>query len=110
MVAAINVAQEVVVAPRKMSLERFAQWAPEHLTQSDQVVMEAAANARTLYDQLTPLVHAVKIAHPLLVKLISAPRRKTDTGDTLHLARLLAAGAIPAVAVPTPHARTRLRL
>src|SRR5260221_2142653 len=97
MVAAINVAQEVVLAPRKMSLERFVPWAPEHLTQSDQVVLEATANAWTLYDQLAPLVHAVKIAHPLLVKLISAARVKTDTRDTLHLARLLAAGLIPAV-------------
>src|SRR5258708_4410879 len=105
MVAAITGAQEVVLAPRKMSLERFAQWAPEHLTQSDQVVLEATANAWTLYDQLSPLVHAVKIAHPLLVKLISAARVKTDTRDTLHLARLLAAGLIPEVWVPPPPVR-----
>jgi transposase len=45
-------------------------------------------------------VHAVKIAHPLLVKLISAARVKTDTRDTLQLARLLAAGLIPEVWVP----------
>src|SRR5260370_15487551 len=100
MVAAITGAQEVVLAPRKMSLERFVPWAPEHLTQSDTVVLEAPANAWILYDQLTSLVHAVKIAHPLLVKLISAARVKTDTRDSLHLARLLAAGLIPAVWVP----------
>lgn len=50
-------------------------------------------------------MHAVKIAHPLLVKLISAARVKTDTRDTLHLARLLAAGLIPAVGVPPPPVR-----
>jgi len=105
MVAAINAAHEVVLTPRKMSLERFAQWAPEHLTQSDQVVLEATANAWTIYDQLTPLVHDVKIAHPLLVKLISAARVKTDTRDTLHLARLLGAGLIPVVWVPPPPVR-----
>jgi transposase len=38
MVAAINAAQQVVLAPRKMSLERFAAWAPDHLPQTDQVV------------------------------------------------------------------------
>src|SRR5260221_3924513 len=105
MVAAITGAQEVVLAPRKMSLERFVPWSPEHLTQSDQVVLEATANAWTLYDQLSPLVHAVKIARPLLVKLISAARVKSDTRDPLHLARLLAAGLIPAVWVPPPPVR-----
>jgi transposase len=105
MVAAMNAAQEVVLTPRKLSLERFAHWAPEHLTPKDQVVLEATVNAWTLYDQLAPLVHDVKIAHPLLVKLISAARVKTDTRDTLHLARLLAAGLIPAVWVPPPPVR-----
>src|SRR5262249_28956534 len=100
MVAAVDAAQQVVLAPRKLSLERLALWAPDHLTQRDQVVLEATANAWTLYDQLAPLVQEVKIAHPLLVKLISAARVKTDTRDTLHLARLLAAGLIPEVWVP----------
>lgn len=105
MVAAIDAAQQVVLAPRKLSLERFALWAPEHLTRSDQVVLEATANAWTLYDQLAPLVQEVKIAHPLLIKLISSARVKTDTRDTLHLARLLAAGLIPEVWVPPPPVR-----
>jgi transposase len=100
MVAAIDAAQQVVLTPRTLSLERFAQWAPEHLRPTDQVVLEATTNAWTLYDQLAPLVQEVQMAHPLLVKLISAARVKTDTRDTLHLARLLAAGLIPAVWVP----------
>jgi transposase len=105
MVAAMNAAQEVVLTPRKLRLERFAHGAPEHLTPKDQAVLEATVNAWTRYDQLAPLVHDVKIAHPLLVKLISAARVKTDTRDTLHLARLLAAGLIPAVWVPPPPVR-----
>jgi len=88
-----------------MSLERFAQWAPEQLTQRDQVVLEATTNAWTRYDQLAPLVLEVKIAHPLLINLMSSARVKTDTRDTLHLARLLAAGLIPAVWVPPPPVR-----
>ena len=39
------------------------------------------------------------------VKLISAARVKTDTRDTLHLARLLAANLIPTVWVPPPPVR-----
>jgi transposase len=109
MVAAIDAAQQVVLAPRTLSLERFATWAPEHLQPTDRVVLEATANAWTLYDQLAPLVQEVKIAHPLLVKLISAARVKTDTRDTLHLAQLLAAGLIPAVWVPPAPVR-ELRL
>jgi transposase len=97
---AIDAALQVVLAPRKLSLERFVEWAPDHLQPTDQVVLEATTNAWTLYDQLTPLVQEVKIAHPLLVKLMSSARVKTDTRDTLHLARLLAAGLIPAVWVP----------
>jgi transposase len=109
MVAAIDAAQQMVLTPRKLSLERFAQWAPEHLRPTDQVVLEATTNAWTLYDQLAPLVQEVKIAHPLLVKLISSARVKTDTRDTLHLARLLAAGLIPTVWVPPAPVR-ELRL
>ncbi len=105
MVAAIDAAQQIVLAPRKMSLERFAEWALGHLTRTDQVVLEATTNAWTLYDQLAPLVQEVQIAHPFLVKLISSARVKTDTRDTLHLARLLAAGLIPQVWVPPPPVR-----
>ena len=32
MVAAIAAAQQVVLAPRRMSRERFAHWAPDQLT------------------------------------------------------------------------------
>jgi transposase len=99
-VAALDAAQQIVLAPRKRSLERFGQWALDHLTRRDHVVLEASVNAWTLYDQLAPLVQEVKIAHPLLIKLMSAARVKTDTRDTLHLARLLAAGLIPEVWVP----------
>jgi transposase len=105
MVAAIDAAQQVVLTPRKMSLERFGQWALEHLTKTDQVVLEATTTAWTLYDQLAPLVQEVKIVHPLVIKLISSARVKTDTRDTLHLARVLAARLIPAVWVPPPPVR-----
>jgi transposase len=71
------------------------------------VVLEATVNAWTRSDQLAPLVQAVTIAHPLLVKRISSARVKTDTRATLHLARLLAAGLLPAVWVPPPPVRER---
>ncbi len=49
------------------------------------------------------------MAHPFLVKLIASARVKTDTRDTLHLARLLLAGMVPEVWVP-PQPVRELRL
>src|SRR5215470_13852091 len=100
LVAAINAQQQVVLTPRRVSMETFPDWIQQHLAPSDAVVLEATTNAWTLYDLLEPLVAEVKVAHPLLVKLISSAKVKTDTRDTLHLARLLAAGLIPEVWVP----------
>src|SRR5262249_56057512 len=78
MVAALDAAQQGVLAPRKLSLERVASWASEHLTMSAPVVLAATTNAWTLYDQLAPLVQEVQRAHPLLLKRLSSARVKTD--------------------------------
>lgn len=53
-------------------------WQAKHLQKSDAVVLEATANTWTLYDQLMPQVASVTVAHPLMVKLITAARVKTD--------------------------------
>jgi transposase len=68
-------------------------------------MLEATTNAWHLHDQLVPLVASVRVAHPLLVKAIAAAKVKTDARDTMTLARLLAAGFIPAVWVPPPAVR-----
>ncbi len=109
MVAAIDATQQVTLSPRKISLEQFDAWAQTHLLPTDAVVLEATTNAWTLYDLLAPLVAQVKVAHPFLVKLIASARVKTDTRDTLHLARFLLAGLIPEVWVPPKPVR-ELRL
>ncbi len=90
-VGAVDAQQKVVLPPRRLPLSEFADWHAQHLLSSDAVVLEATANAWTLYDQLVSHVGAVTVAHPLLVKLITAARVKTDAQDTLKLARLLAA-------------------
>ncbi len=91
MVGAVDVQQQIVLPPRRLSMIEFEDWAPKRLTKSDSVVLEATTNAWHLVDQLQPYAGAVTVAHPLLVKLISAARVKTDTRDTINLARLLAA-------------------
>lgn len=99
-VGAVDSQQHIVLSPCDFDFERFAAWAPTHLSETDAVVLEASSNAWVLYDQLEPLVGQVTVAHPLAVKLISAARVKTDARDTIKLARLLAANLIPAVWVP----------
>jgi transposase len=105
LVAALDATLQVVLAPRRVRLDELQEWACQALRPTDRVVLEATSNAWTLYDLLAPLVAEVQVAHPLLVKLISSARVKTDTRDTLHLARLLAANLIPTVWVPPPPVR-----
>lgn len=103
--AAIDAEQNIVLRPRRVRLEEFEGWASAHLEPTDSVVLEATTNAWHLCDQLHPLVGSVTVAHPLLVKLIASARVKTDSRDAISLARLLAAGLIPAVWVPPEEVR-----
>ncbi len=104
-VAAIDAAQQVLLPPRRVPRERFAAWAEAHLTPTDAVVLEATTDAWQWHDALRPLVASVTVAHPLPVRLIADARVKTDARDALNLARLLAAGLIPAVWVPPTEVR-----
>ena len=104
-VGAVNALQQVVLAPRRVDLDDFSSWSQQHLRSTDAVVLEATTNAWHLCDQLGPQVASVTVAHPILVKLITSARVKTDARDTLHLARLLAAGLIPAVWIPPQDVR-----
>lgn len=106
-VGAVDAAQTVVLSPRKVDARRFDEWARQHLRLTDIVVFEVTTNAWALYDLLTPLVAQVVVANPAQVEVIAHALVKTDTRDTLALARLLAAHLIPQVWVP-PKARPRV--
>jgi transposase len=105
LVAALNAQLEVVLPPRRVAIADLGTWVAQWLQPTDQVVLEATINAWAIYDLVVPLVADVQVAHPGLVKLISQARVKTDTRDTWHLARLLAAHLIPQVWVPPPAVR-----
>ncbi len=104
-IGAVDAKQKIVMPPRRFPLHEFAVWQAHHLLASDAVVLEATTNAWALYDQLVSHVASVTVAHPLLVKLITAARVKTDAQDTIRLARLLAGGLILAVWVPPAEVR-----
>ena len=105
MVGAVDREQQIVLQPRKVTLEALEGWAKRHLSKTDAVVFEASVNAWELYDLLAPLVAKVSIAHPQKVKLIAASVVKTDKRDTLALAHLLAAKLIPEIWIAPRHVR-----
>lgn len=85
-------------------------WAKEHLSQEDQVVIEATGNAYHVYDQLTPLVGEVQMAHMLGMHDRTCSRKKTDKLDALKLARALASGYVHKIWIPAPEIRAKREL
>ncbi len=108
MVGGVNAQQQVVLKPQKILMSGLTSWVAKHLRPTDAVVLEAAINTWTLYDQLQGQVARVVVAHAEQVKLIASAQVKTDKRDALTLARLLAAQLIPEVWVP-PHYVRELR-
>jgi transposase len=99
-VAAVDAKQQIVLPPRKISIERFQTWITQNLKATDKVVIEATSNAWYYYDLLKPLAGLVVVANPYKVRLIAEARVKTDSRDAIALARLLAADLMPTVWVP----------
>ncbi len=101
----MNKAQEIVMRPRNVEIERFQTWAEENLRKTDEVVLEATTNTWDVYDMITPLVTRVVVAHPAEVKQIANARVKTDNQDVVRLIRLLIADIVPEVWVPPQEVR-----
>ena len=104
-VGGLNAHMEVVLPLRRISIDRFPEWAQKHLQPTDALVIEATTNTWTLYDTVAPLVGHALVANAYQVKLIAASRVKTDKHDVWALARLLVADLIPEVWVPPAHVR-----
>src|SRR4030067_1946773 len=110
-IGGVNLRQEIVLNPRRISLEKWSAWAKENLTLTDAVVLEATTNAWEIYDQVLPLVGKVVVAHPPKGKWIVEARVKTDRHDVLRLAHLLRAALTPEVGAPPVHVgRLRARM
>ncbi len=87
------------------ALELFAQ----SLVASDEVAIEATANALAITRIIEPHVRRVVLANPTAVRETSR-RAKTDKIDAKVLAQLLAVGFLDRVWTPDEAARTRRRL
>ena len=81
------------VASTPEELEVFAQ----SLGPKDQVVLEATGGALAIARILEPHVGRVVMANPMAVRAIATAKAKTDRLDARTLAKLLAAGFLPAV-------------
>lgn len=83
------------------SLQSIAEFL-DGLKADDRVAIEATNNSYFLYGLIKPLVAEVVIAPPKKVRLIAESNSKTDIKDAEILARLLYAGLLPGIYVPSP--------
>lgn len=105
MVGGQNRAQEWVLRPRKVRMQRFRAWAQQNLRPGDAVVIETTANVWDIYDIVAPLVTKTVVAHAGKVRQIAEARVKTDIEDIKRLLTLLIANIVPEVWVPPTHVR-----
>jgi transposase len=109
-IAAVDRDGRVVLHPVRVEHADLEGWLKKNLRDSDHVVIESTTNAWHVYDLLEPWVERVVVANPIKVKQIAQARVKTDSRDTLILARLLAANLVPDVWVPPAHVREMRQL
>lgn len=104
----VNRAQQVVFGPQRIANSQLEQWIIKELKPTDAVVLEMTTNTWTMVDALQPQVQSVTVVHPPHVALITQAQVMNDKKASLILAKLHAAGLLPAVWVP-PHAVRDLR-
>ena len=95
-----NADQAWVLTPRRVSLEKFAEWAARNLRQGDIVILETTTNVWETYDVIVPWVSRVLVANAASVGEIVGARVKTDKEDIKRLLKLLIGGIVPEVWVP----------
>jgi transposase len=105
LVGAWNQEQDWVLTPRRVSTEKFPEWAKKNIRTGDIVVLETTTNVWTTYDIVAPLASRVLVANAAEVGEIANARVKTDKEDVKRLLKLLIGGIVPEVWVPPMHVR-----
>jgi transposase len=100
-----NEEKEWVLTPRRVSIEKFPEWAQKNIRAGDIVVLETTTNVWTIYDIVAPLASRVLVANAAEVGEIANARVKTDKEDVKRLLKLLVGGIVPEVWVPPMHVR-----
>lgn len=100
LVGAWNEEKDWVLTPRRVSVEKFPEWAKKNIRTGDIVVLETTTNVWTTYDIVAPLASRVLVANAAEVGEIANARVKTDKEDIKRLLKLLIGGIVPEVWVP----------
>ena len=105
LVGAWNEEKDWVLTPRRVSIEKFSEWAKKNIRSGDIVVLETTTNVWTTYDIVAPLASRVLVANAAEVSEIANARVKTDKEDVKRLLKLLVGGIVPEVRVPPMYVR-----
>jgi transposase len=105
LVGAWNEEKEWILTPRRVSIERFPEWAKKNIGEGDIVVLETTTNVWATYDIVASLASRVLVANAAEVEEIAKARVKTDKEDIKKLLKLLVGGIVPEVWVPPMHVR-----
>ena len=100
LVGAQNEDRDWVLTPRRVSIEKFGEWAKKNIRAGDIVVLETTTNVWATYDLVAPLASRVLVANAAEVGEIAKARVKTDKEDIKRLLKLLIGGIVPEVWVP----------
>jgi transposase len=100
LVGAWNEEKDWVLTPRRVSIEKFGEWAKKNIRTGDIVVLETTTNVWATYDIVVPLASRVLVANAAEVEEIAKARVKTDKEDIKRLLKLLIGGIVPEVWVP----------
>lgn len=104
-VGALDAAQRIAVPPATIALAELEAWLRRTLLPGDAVVFGAQINPWPLYDLIAPLVASVTVVHPQIARLLPGFQQSDDPRETLKLARLHAAGLVPALWAPAQAVR-----
>ena len=100
-----NGEKDWVLTPRRVSTEKFPEWAKKNIRSGDIVVLETTTNVWTTYDIVAALASRVLVANAAEVGEIAQARVKTDKEDIKRLLKLLVGGIVPEVWVPPMYVR-----
>jgi len=100
LVGAWNEEKDWVLTPRRVSTEKFPEWAKKNIRAGDIVVLETTTNVWATYDIVASLASRVLVANAAEVGEIANARVKTDKEDIKRLLKLLIGGIVPEVWVP----------
>jgi transposase len=100
-----NEKKEWILTPRRVSIEKFPEWAKKNIREGDIVVLETTTNVWTVYDIVAVLASRVLVANAAEVWELAGARVKTDKEDIKRLLKLLIGGIVPEVWVPPMEVR-----